>query len=276
MSRGSAPASPGFISTVERAHDWHPLERDGRVESLRVMTYNVHSCRGSDRRLMPERILSVIRSAAPDIVALQELDVGQSRSRALDQAAYLAAGLGMEFHFAAARACHGGHYGNAILSRMPIVNSRSTALPQLDDLCEPRVLQRVHLDGPWGPLAVFNAHFGLSREERRMQVETLLCAEWLNDPALGSQVLVCGDFNAGPRSFVYRRLADTLRDAQGRRARSTFPSLFPMLRLDHIFVGFGLTVTHAEVSRGLLARMASDHRPLLAVIRPRVSIGRYR
>jgi len=232
------------------------------------MTYNVHSCRGGDRRLIPSRILSVLQSADPDVIALQELDVGQSRSHALDQAAYLAEGMRMEYHFVAARACHGGHYGNAILSRMPIVDYRSAGLPQFDDRCEPRAVQRVRLQGPWGPLEVFNVHFGLSRRERRMQVETLLSSDWLSDRALGSQIVVCGDFNASPGSFVYRRLTAALQDAQRGRARATFPALFPLIRLDHIFLGPGLTARSSEIVKSPLARIASDHRPVLAVVEP--------
>lgn len=232
------------------------------------MTYNVHSCRGSDRRLLPNRVLSVLESGAPDLVALQELDVGQSRSDALDQAAFLAEGLGMEFHFVAARACHGGHYGNAILARIPILEYRSAALPQLNDACEPRVIQRVRLDAPFGPVDMFNVHFGLSRQERRLQVETLLSSEWLGDPSLGRRLLVCGDFNATPSSFVYKRLAAVLRDVQTKRARPTFPALLPMIRIDHIFIGPGLSLQASGVLASPLSRVASDHRPLIADLTP--------
>lgn len=235
---------------------------------LRVMTYNVHSCRGSDRRLLPERILAVIQSAAPDVVALQELDVGQNRSQALDQAAFLAEGLRMQFHFAAARACDGGHYGNAVLTRLPIVASHSAALPQLDEVCEPRVAQHVRLDSPLGTLEVFNVHLGLSRQERRLQVGTLVGSDWLRSPTLGDRVVLCGDFNAIPSSYVYRSLSRGLRDAQKGRARPTFPALFPVLRLDHIFVGPGLRVRESRVLKTRLARVASDHRPLVADLEP--------
>ena len=49
---------------------------------LRLMTYNVHRCVGVDRDLNVERVAAVIADARPDIVALQELDVGRMRSRA--------------------------------------------------------------------------------------------------------------------------------------------------------------------------------------------------
>lgn len=234
--------------------------------TLRVMTYNVRSCRGFDGRLRPDRILSVVESAAPEVVALQELDVGQSRSHLLDQAAFLAEGLRMDFHFVAARACHGGHYGNAILSKMPIVDYRSAALPQLDSACEPRAVQRVRLEARFGLLDVVNVHLGLSRQERRLQVEKLFADLWLSIPEGAKYLLLCGDLNASPGSFVYRRLAAPFRDAQARRARPTFPALFPLFRIDHIFVDPGIHVRSSEVVTSPLSRIASDHRPLIALI----------
>lgn len=242
------------------------------MQSVRVMTYNVHSCRGSDRRLSPERIARVIQKSAPDIVALQELDVKQTRSGGLDQAEYLAGVLGMRLHFVAARACHGGHYGNAILSRFPSETVRSGALPQLNDACEPRAVQWVRVEAPWGELDIFNVHLGLERGERRLQTNLLLGDEWLGHATRDPRAVVCGDLNAGPGSYVYRHLARHLQDAQRRpvrrflgkpRPRATFPALFPLVRIDHVFLGKGLIARHSEVPSSLLSRVASDHRPLV-------------
>lgn len=235
---------------------------------LRVMTYNVHSCRGTDGRLMPDRILAVIERAAPDVLALQELDVGQTRSEGLDQAAFLAERLGMECLFAAARACYGGHYGNAILSRAPVLGQRSAALPRLDERCEPRVVQLARVSAPFGALDVLNVHFGLSRRERRLQAAMLLGPDWLGDPTLSGRHVLCGDLNATPFSSVYRAFSRVLVDAQRGRRRATFPSWFPLLRIDHIFVGRGLAVHDSRVVEGPLARVASDHRPVVADLEP--------
>jgi endonuclease/exonuclease/phosphatase family metal-dependent hydrolase len=139
-------------------------------------------------------------------------------------------------------------------------------LPQLDERCEPRVLEWVRLDAAWGPLDVVNVHLGLSRAERRLQAEALLGSDWLGDPALSPRLLVLGDFNSIPGSFVYRRIARVLDDAQKRRVRATFPALFPIVRIDHIFVGAGLSVRSSTVLGDSLARVASDHRPLVAEI----------
>src|SRR4029453_6519769 len=108
---------------------------------IRVMTYNTRACVGSDRRLNPERVARVIEALAPDIVALQELDVGRTRSAGSDQPAWLAARLGMQFDFCSARECDGGRYGNAILSRHPLTQVRHGCLPRVWRPSEGRAVQ---------------------------------------------------------------------------------------------------------------------------------------
>src|SRR6188768_47680 len=96
---------------------------------LRVMTYNVHGCIGTDRRLDAGRVAQVIASCDPDVVALQELDVGRTRSGAMDQPRAIADRLGLHMDFLSARDCDGGRYGNAVLSRHDVVLVRGACLP---------------------------------------------------------------------------------------------------------------------------------------------------
>ena len=81
-------------------------------------------------------------------------------------------------------------------------------------------------------------------------------------------MILCGDFNALPSSPVCRRLGGPLKDvqteAQHHRPKGTFSSRFPTVRIDHIFISPGLEVTGIEVPGSELARVASDHLPLLA------------
>lgn len=243
-----------------------------KLPSLRVMTYNVHGCRGGDGRLKPERIVQVIASAAPDVVALQELDVGRARSRSLDQTAFLAQGLGMHAHFVSARPCDDGHYGNAILTRLPSRAVHTGSLPRLDGTCEQRAAQWVRVDSAFGPVDVLNAHFGLRRDERALQTADLLGPEWCASPELGARAVLCGDLNSTPRSFVYSSFSTRLRDAQlaARRGRAspTFPALLSLVRIDHVFVTETLAVERVDVPSSLLARVASDHRPLVVDLAP--------
>ena len=97
--------------------------------TLRLMTYNVHGCVGRDGRLSPQRVAEVIAGAGPDVVALQELDVGRRRSGSRNQAREVADALGMAFHFHPALRVEEENYGDAILSRLPMRLVRAGALP---------------------------------------------------------------------------------------------------------------------------------------------------
>lgn len=235
------------------------------------MTYNVHSCRGTDGRVSPERIAAVIAEAGPDIVALQELDVGRARTGGLDQAHTIARSLGMDFHFHPALRVEEEHYGDAILSALPLRLVKAGPLPGLPHrpLREPRSALWVSVTlGGGVELQVINTHLGLLAREREMQVETLLGEGWLGHPSCrGQPVVLIGDFNVVPRSRVYGRLVGRLRDAQselpGYRPRPTFPARWPLLRIDHVLLGEGVEARKVEVRRGPRERVASDHLPLV-------------
>lgn len=145
----------------------------------RILTYNVHACRGLDGRPSPGRIADVIAAARPDIVALQELDVGRARSGELDQAEVIARELGMDFHFHPARRIEGERYGDAILSALPLRLVKAGSLPEprrRPPFFEPRgaLWASVGLGGRAGALQVINTHLGLLARERTAQVEALL------------------------------------------------------------------------------------------------------
>lgn len=241
-----------------------------RMSSLfRVMTYNVHGCVGSDRRLDVDRIGRVIAAENVDAVALQELDVERPRSGGHDQPQALADQLGMHVLFASARDCEGGRYGNAVLSRYPIEQVRSACLPRVKDNLEPRALQWVRLAAPARSVNVLNTHLGLDRRERMLHAETMLGRDWIAQASCLGATVLCGDFNAMPRSLVYQKLTGSLRDAQllvphRRTALATFPSLLPLMRIDHVLVSSDVKVRRCSVVRGWQARVASDHLPIVA------------
>jgi endonuclease/exonuclease/phosphatase family metal-dependent hydrolase len=249
------------------AHACIPTSEPAVTRAVRVMSYNVHGCVGSDFRLDPLRVARVIADCAPDVVALQELDVERARSGRVDQPRSLADRLGMQLAFCSARECDGGRYGNAVLSRHPIEEMRAACLPQPAKSREQRAVQWVRVLAPGLPLNVVNTHLGLDHGERMAHAAAIVGHEWVHEArALGPTVL-CGDFNAGPRSRVYRKLTSELRDAQrlvvGRGPRGTFPALFPLMRIDHVLVSPELTVRQCTVATGWRARLASDHLPLV-------------
>ena len=234
----------------------------------RILTYNVHQCLGTDRRLDVDRVAEVIARCRPDIVALQELDVGRNRSRGVDQAHALAEKLGMRFHFNAAMKVAEERYGDAVLTPLPMRLVRAAALPTLPEmtLLEPRGALWVEIELDGGKLQVITTHLGLMPREQRAQVAALLSEDWLAHPDCLDPVILLGDFNAPSRTRPYQALAGALQDAQralkGRRTQPTYPSRLPILRIDHLFVSRGVRVLNVEAADAPLMRLASDHLPL--------------
>lgn len=241
-------------------------------DAVRILSYNVHGCRGSDGRLDPDRVLGVLEAMQPDVAALQELDAEQERSRGLDQTRYLAEKLDMSYFYVSARRAGAGHFGNALLSRPPCESIRVAQIPRLHGASEPRAAQWVLVHAPFGPLHVVNTHFGLRRREQLIQAQSLLGEDWLASGEMGPYFVLCGDLNAMPGSPAYRALARYLTDAQlarGKRPLRTFPALLPLVRIDHVFLSPALGVERVHVPGGL-ARLASDHRPLVVDVIPRM------
>ena len=237
--------------------------------SFRLMTYNVHSCIGMDGKLSPERIARVVAEYAPDVVALQELDVGRTRSGWIDQAQSIARYLEMEFHFHPALRIEEELYGDAVFSTLPMRLIRAGQLPEPAWLgpLEPRGALWVAVEVGRTEVQIINTHLGLLPGERRVQAEALLGDDWIGAMNREAPKLLCGDFNALPSSPVYRRLSAHLRDAQTmleeEGPRKTFFGRYPTARIDHVFVGPGIQVLGVEVPRSHITRVASDHLPLV-------------
>ncbi len=239
---------------------------------FRIMTYNVHRCLGTDGKLSPQRIAGVIAACDPDIVALQELDVGRVRTGSIDQAAAIARELGMQSHFHPALRVMGEEYGDAILTKAhsTLVKAGVLPSPKTPHRREPRGALWVVTQLAGQRLDIVNTHLGLTRAERSMQVGALLGPEWLGGHPQDGALILAGDFNVGRRSRSYRRISDCLhpaRDATGRRRLRTFPSRLPMLSLDHVFVSDSIEIVDVRTVRTKLTRIASDHLPLLAEFR---------
>lgn len=235
----------------------------------RLLTYNVHRCVGVDRRLDVARIAAVIAELEPDIVCLQELDVGRARTGGVDQAHAIAERLDMSFQFHPAVRVEKELYGDAILTRLPEQLVRASALPTLPRMrgLEPRgaLWSLITVDGI--EVNVINTHLGLIPREQRLQAAALIGREWASSPDLTGPVILTGDFNATSITRPYQILARKLDDAQRRLGLrptlKTFPSGFPAIRIDHCFVSPEVRVTGARIGASPLARMASDHLPLV-------------
>lgn len=242
--------------------------------ALRIMTYNVHSCIGMDGKVSPERIARVIARYSPDIVALQELDVGRGKTHNIDQAEAIANCLQMKFHFHASLQVEEERYGNAILTHLPMHLCRAAGLPGLAEKpgLEPRGALWVSIDACGTELQLINTHLGLYQKERLAQVRSLLGEDWLQHPDMRLHAILCGDFNATPRSAEWRSLHRRLPDAQVRladhRPKNTFFSHLPSARIDHVFTDQHFELLAIDTPNTEIIRLASDHLPLIVDLKP--------
>jgi len=243
---------------------------------IRIMTYNVHSCIGMDGKISPERIARVIKRHDPDIIALQELDVGRARTNNDDQPRLIAQTLGMSYCFHPSVVGNGERYGDAVLSRYPIELVRAARLPGLmrNPMAEPRGVIWTAIDIAGHKINFFNTHLGFFPLEGIFQGKALCSTEWLSHPGCKGPVVLCGDFNALPDSHLCRNIKQALRDAQegldGHKPKATWFSHYPIGRIDHVFVSPQVEVTYVEVSRTDLDKIASDHLPLIVDIKIKV------
>lgn len=230
---------------------------------LTVMTYNIHHGRGRDGRVDLKRICTVIQEGKPDLIALQEVDRGMTRSERLDQGRELADLL--EMHHVAGHNWYLGEgaYGNVFLSRWPvtIVGNLDLSVPRR----EPRgcLLTEVHHGSSL--LLVASVHLGLGKAERKRQSLTIL--DQLSMLYTDEPILIMGDFNTLSFSSIARRFRSSYTDVfeeAGVGRRSTFRKAGIPLRLDYIYASDHLLPVKAQVLRTKTASAASDHFPLIA------------
>ena len=232
---------------------------------MRLLTYNIHKgVGGSDRRYNLDRVADVIASEGPDLVCLQEVDRNCKRSRFHDQPSLLAERIGAAAHLYQLNVPHReGGYGNLVLARWPFRSQHQVSLCHRRR--KPRGAQLVVVETPEGPLHVVNWHLGLAERERRWQAAHLLEHPFFRHSA-HLPTLIAGDYNDWRNTLVKHAFArHHFRQATApcKRYRS-FPAFLAMAALDKVFYrGDGLHVRHVRTVRTRLARLASDHLPLV-------------
>jgi endonuclease/exonuclease/phosphatase family metal-dependent hydrolase len=223
-----------------------------------------------DRQRSEARIAEVIAEMSVDVVALQELDLGRRRSAGVDQTKMIAERLGWYSNFHPAMRRDHEHYGNAILSRYQLNFRRAVELPGKPPFfCrENRAAIEVSIETNLGEVHIINTHLGLGWRERLVQTQLFTSAEWRAAIAGDTPLILLGDFNSLRGSRPYRTLNRHLRDVRELIRASepirTFPTRLPVLAVDHIFVNRAVQPLNVTVHRSPLARIASDHFPLMA------------
>lgn len=224
---------------------------------IRLATWNIHGGVGGDRRHDLDRIFAVLREIDADVVALQEVT-----PLALEEGVLHHARDALGMHVAPSRTLRkrDADYGNALLSRFPL--KQVTSLDLSVTAREPRSAVDARLDIDGHELRVVATHLGLRPSERRVQVQRILAA--FEHAPLGPAV-VMGDVNewylwGRPLRWLHQRFAVS-------RAPATFPARRPMLKLDRIWGHPAGALAEIRAHRSPLARLASDHLPLVAQFR---------
>jgi len=238
-----------------------PLVSTGEEAELRIVSYNIRHGRGMDDVVDPERIAAVIRDLRPDIVCLQEVDKDQPRSGHIDLTEVLADLLDMEGVFGPNFYFNDGEYGNATLSRFPILEHDNLALPNPDNV-EPRGALRTVIEVDGVPVEIWNTHWGLRPHERAEQSAAML--ERLADD---KPVLVIGDLNEAVDAPGVAALLGPLRDTWNPEAGvGTVPVDTPRRRIDYILASPEVRVIDHRIIHNDATRIASDHLPIIAVL----------
>ena len=232
-----------------------PLKRAG---GLRVATYNVHSCVGTDRKYDPERILHVIKEIDANILALQE--VGGRFIDGVEQSHFFEHKLGMKALMSPNMRRRQSEYGNLLLAKGELGRHRLIELTLVP--FEPRSALDCVVETHAGSVRVIAAHLGLFRGERRRQVK-FIADSMAQRPA--AFTVVMGDFNVfGGERSILRQIGAPERLPKLR----TFPSRYPLISLDRIWTVPNAGLLRQHVHRTPLSRVASDHLPMVAEVVP--------
>ena len=268
---------------------------------MRLLTYNIHKAIGTDRRYEPDRVVEILRQSEADILCLQEVDFRVPRSSYDDIAFSFAEALGFHYSLGLNVFLKRGAYGNAILSRYPILNSENLNITW--SIKKPRGCLMSRIITPAGELAVLNMHLGLAGFERLRQVRMILESSFVN--RLGNVPAVfAGDTNDRTtkvdRMFSFMGFRDTSmirRPQKVAKLKSTkkaivmpdwkklkqiadlkelksfgvvgdlqtFPSYttIPLIRIDKVFVSNHFQIQNHQVVKNQTTKVASDHLPLI-------------
>ena len=230
--------------------NWRSLDEQLGPDCLRIASYNLHGCVGSDGKRDDERIARVIAELRCDTIGLQEVHGLETLARETG----LQAIAGPQYVW------HGRHLGNALLTRRPVLEVRQHDYSWEGG--EPRTALDVDLDVDGLPVRIIVTHLGLKPSERRSQVRELL--KLVRHTPLHERVLVLGDINE------WMPLGRPLRWLHGlfghSPAERSFPSRFPLFALDRVWVHPRHALLALAAHRSRLAVEASDHLPVKAII----------
>jgi len=230
------------------------------MQSLRIASYNIHGCVGSDGKHHPQRIRRVLNSIDAQIIGLQEVESGPDCRHVLQQ---LCTERDWQYIDGPTLYRNDADYGNVILSRLPVKEVYRLDLSYKQR--EPRGAIDVRIDNNGNLLRVIATHLGLSPAERREQVRRLL--DWIGPPGEdpAQTTILLGDLNEW---FLWGRPVKWLRSYFGTTpSPATFHTRFPLFALDRIWVFPVKRLLNVEVFATREAKSASDHFPVIATLK---------
>jgi endonuclease/exonuclease/phosphatase family metal-dependent hydrolase len=240
--------------------NWRALNEHLGPDCLRIASYNIHGCIGSDGREDAWRIARVIEEMGCDTVGLQEVNTRADGQHASMQLDYLADATNMEPVPGLTILRHDGHFGNALLTRRRVLAVRRHELAYSGR--EPRNALDVDLDACGTTVRVIVTHLGLMPVERRFQVRKILSL--VRATPIDEHLMVLGDINE------WLPLGRPLRWMHALFGRSpaerSFPSRWPLFALDRVWVRPRHALLAFGVHRSSLAVEASDHLPVKAIV----------
>jgi endonuclease/exonuclease/phosphatase family metal-dependent hydrolase len=257
------PVTGGLVGISRDKHQVILAVNNEKPLQLRVLCYNIHHAEGVDGKLDLPRIARVILSVKPDLVALQEVDQNTKRTEQVDQAVELARLTKMKSIFGSNIDFQGGHYGNAILSRFPIVRKKNLHLPNVDSGEQRGVLESVIKVSKDQSIFFLATHL----DHRRPDEERLASAKFINQMigiSDGRPAILVGDFNDVPDSSTLKEIGKLWVRTNSDIA-PTIPVAKPTRQIDYILVRPKNRWKVIE-SKVLDENVASDHRAIFAVI----------
>jgi endonuclease/exonuclease/phosphatase family metal-dependent hydrolase len=260
LAQGALAAAAGPWASTSRA-------AAGQGRAVRVLSYNIHWALGMDGKYDVGRIGQVIKAAKPDLVGLQEVDVGVKRSARVHEVRRLIELTGLAGRFGPTQHYEGGLFGNAVLTSLPILDVEiyplpyTEATPQLQTY--PRGAIAVTVSAPDGkPLRFISTHF-----QHNLPADRVAEAQAINGlfAAEGDELrtILAGDMNARPDAEPIRILRERWTNATDDAASPTVPVANPISRIDYVFYRSAADFRLRD-ARVIPEQMASDHRPVFA------------
>ena len=256
-------SKPSLNNIIPKKNQKKLTTEDDQNLRLRILSYNIHHAEGVDGKLDVPRIAQVILSVDPDLVALQEVDKNTIRTGKVNQDIELAHLTKMNSVFGSNITFQGGQYGNAILSKFPIIKNKNFLLPNVDSGEQRGLLQsQIQISNKENVL-FFSTHL----DHRRSDTERLASAKAINQIISldnKSPAILAGDFNDVPDSPTLKELGKVWLRTNKKILR-TIPASKPSRQIDYIFVQPKERWKIIE-SQILDEDIASDHRAIFSII----------